>query len=235
VKTEPVFRGFLPAIAAKRDAGQLAVIAEVKRHSPSVGTLDYRLDAAEVAVAYEAGGATCLSVLTDAERFRGSPEDLAQARNACSLPVLRKDFIKTGLDVEESVSIGADAILLIAADHEQEELRDLHDLAFSYGLDILVEVHTHEDLEKALEIDPEAIGVNQRNLSTMELDPRIHGRLIEGIPTEIITVAESGVSNSDEARFLFDIGYDAVLVGTYLITAVSRVDAVKVLSMISAP
>jgi len=225
-------RGFLAAIAAKRDARHLAVIAEIKRHSPSVGELDHNLDPSLVAEAYELGGATCLSVLTDSERFYGSCEDLGAAHNASSLPILRKDFIRSVEDVERSATIGADAVLLIASDLDQGTLGELQNAAQSMGMDVLVEVHTPHDLEKALEVDPEAVGVNQRDLGTMEIDPRIHGRMIDEIPNEILVVAESGIASTTDAQFLFEIGYDAVLVGTYLIKSLNQVQALRTLTSI---
>lgn len=195
------------------------MIAEVKRWSPSKGALNLHLDPAAVASAYERGGAACLSVLTDVEFFRGSPKDLHAARAATALPVLRKDFTVCEHDVADARSMGADAILLIAAALGELELIALHQFAVELGLDVLVEVHDEPELEIALEAGATLIGVNQRDLVTFEVDHARAERMAQAIPTGAVKVAESGVRNHDDVRRLTDAGYDAILVGETLVTA----------------
>lgn len=209
-------RGFRAALAA---ADQLAVISEIKRRSPSKGDLNPDLDPAVMAVEYEAGGATCLSVLTDEEFFGGSVADLRSARAACSLPVLRKDFTVSPYDVADARLMGADCVLLIAAALPNCELADLHTLAVELGLDVLVEVHDEFELEVALEADATLIGVNQRDLVTFQVDHERAVRMAALIPDDVIKVAESGVRGQDDARSLRAAGYHAILVGETLVTA----------------
>lgn len=212
---EPV-RGFTDAL---RGSGRMGVIAEVKRRSPSKGDLRVDLDPAHLAAEYEAGGAACLSVLTDSEFFGGSPADLAAARAACRLPVLRKDFTVAPADVCDARLMGADAVLLIVAAVDQDELARLHALAVEMGLDVLVEVHDEPELERALSVDASSIGVNQRDLTSFQVDPERAVRMAPGIPDGVVRVAESGVRDAEDARRLADAGYDAVLVGESLVTS----------------
>jgi indole-3-glycerol phosphate synthase len=195
------------------------VIAEIKRRSPSKGDLNAELDPATVAAAYAAGGATCLSVLTDAEFFGGSPGDLRAAREATALPVLRKDFTVGPLDVADARLMGADAILLIAAALDRRELGELHAFAGDLALDALVEVHDEAELEAAVSCGATLIGVNQRDLVTFEVDHERAARMAAAMPDGIVTVAESGVRGPDDARRLAAAGYDAILVGEALVTA----------------
>ena len=160
-------RGFGRALTGR---SELAVIAEIKRRSPSKGDLNVGLDPAEWAAMYEAGGAACLSVLTDEAHFGGSVADLEQAREACDLPVIRKDFTVCELDVIDARLMGADAVLLIAAALSDDELQRFHDLALGIGLDVLVEIHDEAELERALQVGAGLIGVNQRDLVTFEVD-----------------------------------------------------------------
>jgi indole-3-glycerol phosphate synthase len=220
-------RGFAAALRAASGLGRLAVIAEVKRRSPSKGPLQPDLDPEKLARAYQDGGAAALSVLTDREFFDGSPADLAAARAGTDLPVLRKDFTLAGLDVCDARLMGADCVLLIVAALDQGELRELHDLAGHLGLDALVEVHDEPELERALDVGATLVGVNQRDLVTFEVDQRRAVRMAPRIPDDVVKVAESGVRGADDARALHDAGYHAVLVGEGLVTAADPVTAVR--------
>jgi indole-3-glycerol phosphate synthase len=219
-------RGFA---AALRDAEGLAVIAEVKRRSPSKGDLAAELDPAALAQAYERGGAACLSVLTDAEFFGGSPDDLRAARAATRLPVLRKDFTVSPADVCDARIMGADAVLLIAAALDDDELADLHTLAVDIGLDALVEVHDEAELDRALAAGAHVVGVNQRDLVTFEVDNERAVRVGAAIPPTVVRVAESGVRGPDDAAALAAAGFDAVLVGELLVSSGDAAAAVELL------
>ncbi|HJR60401.1 MAG TPA: indole-3-glycerol phosphate synthase TrpC [Vicinamibacterales bacterium] len=193
------------------------VIAECKRRSPSRGILRQQYDPAAHAVAYAAAGAAAISVLTEPTFFDGAPSHLTAVRAAVTVPLLRKDFIVTAYQVHESVALGADAVLLIAGALDGAELRRLHDLACSLGLAALVEVHTAPELERALEADVRIIGVNSRDLRTLQVDLDVVQRLADAIPDEIIAVAESGIRSGDDLRRFSSLGYDAFLVGERLI------------------
>jgi indole-3-glycerol phosphate synthase len=219
----PPTRGFREALAGNATLG---VISEIKRRSPSKGDLRPDLDPAWMAKVYEAGGATCLSVLTDEEFFGGSVADLQAARNAGSLPVLRKDFTVSPFDVADTRLMGADCVLLIAAAMRSCMLADLHALALELGLDVLVEVHDEVELELALKADATMIGVNQRDLYTFEVDHARAVRMAKVIPEHVVRVAESGVRGPDDARKLRDAGYHAILVGETLVTAADPRSAV---------
>lgn len=222
-------RGFAAALGATRT---LAVIAEVKRASPSKGDLNRDLDPAEVAGAYAAGGATCLSVLTDQDWFQGSPADLQAARAAVSIPVLRKDFTVCAADVCDARLMGADAVLLIAAALDDAELADLHALALEVGLDALVEIHDEPELERALAVGATLVGVNQRDLVTFEVDTDRAVRMAPQMPAGVVRVAESGVRGVPDATRLAEAGYHAVLVGESLVTAGDHAVAVAALRAI---
>lgn len=209
-------RGFAAALRASEG---MSVIAEVKRRSPSKGDLAPGLDPAGLAAAYERGGARCLSVLTDAEFFGGSPDDLRAARAATKLPVLRKDFTVSPADVCDSRIMGADAVLLIAAALDDDELTDLHTLALDIGLDPLVEVHDEAELERAVAAGAHLVGVNQRDLVTFEVDDERAARVGAAIPATAARVAESGIRGPDDVAALAAAGFDAVLVGELLVTA----------------
>lgn len=216
-RAAPPPRGFRAALASPAGSG-IAVIAEVKRRSPSKGALFADLDPALLARQYEAGGASCLSVLTDVDFFGGSPEDLRAARDACALPVLRKDFTVTAADVCDARGMGADAVLLIAAALDDAELADFHALARDLGLDVLVEIHDEAELDRAMAIGAELVGVNQRDLVTFEVDTERAVRMAPLMPAGVVRVAESGVRGPDDARVLAAAGYHAVLVGESLVT-----------------
>jgi indole-3-glycerol phosphate synthase len=217
-------RGFRAALVASTE---IAVVAEIKRRSPSKGDLDADLDPPETARAYEAGGAACLSVLTDVEFFGGSVGDLQAARGAVALPVIRKDFTVDPRDVAEARLMGADAVLLIAAALDPFELVDLHELATELGLDTLVEVHDEPELEEAMNAGASLIGVNQRDLVTFEVDHQRAERMAKAIPDGMVKIAESGVRDADDARRLADAGYDAILVGETLVTSGDPAAAVR--------
>jgi indole-3-glycerol phosphate synthase len=227
---QPAPRGFGAAIADAVATGRgLAVIAEVKRRSPSKGDLHAALDPAAVATAYATGGATCLSVLTDGPHFGGSPEDLQAARAATTLPTLRKDFTVAAADVCDTRIMGADAVLLIVAALDDAELLDLHALAVDVGLDALVEVHDEAELDRALAVGATLVGVNQRDLVTFQVDHDRAVRVGKAMPRDVVRVAESGIRGPDDAAALRDAGFDAVLVGESLVTAPDPAAAVAAL------
>jgi len=220
-------RPFVAALRAAAERQGIGVISEIKRRSPSKGDLDPELDPALVAADYEAGGAACLSVLTDQEFFGGSPADLRAARSACGLPVLRKDFTVDTLDVCDARAMGADAVLLIVAALDEQELASLLELARSLRLDALVEVHDDAELDRALAAGAELVGVNQRDLRTFEVDHERALRLASRLPDRIVSVAESGIRDAADVRRLADAGFDAVLVGETLVSASDRESAVS--------
>jgi indole-3-glycerol phosphate synthase len=224
----PATRPFTERLAASAGGG-LGVIAEIKRRSPSKGVLDAALDPPRVAADYQAGGAACLSVLTDAEFFGGSPEDLQAARTASSLPILRKDFTVSALDVCDARLMGADAVLLIVAALSDDELSSFITIAQELFLDALVEVHDEHELHRALDAGAELVGVNQRDLRSFDVDADRAVRLAPSIPPEVVAVAESGIRDGDEARRLADAGYQAVLVGESLVRASDRQGALAAL------
>lgn len=215
-RSMPAARGFRGALAA---TDRLAVISEIKRRSPSKGALNVDLDPAAMAATYAAGGASCLSVLTDEESFGGSVADLQAARAACTLPVLRKDFTVCPADVCDARLMGADCVLLIVAALSAAEVVSFHELAVEVGLDVLVEIHDEPELAVALDAGATLIGVNQRDLVTFQVDHARAERMAGLMPSGVVRVAESGVRDGDDARRLRDAGYDAVLVGETLVTA----------------
>jgi indole-3-glycerol phosphate synthase len=219
-----------PFAEALRAAPGMAIIAEVKRASPSLGLLAADLDPGDLATAYQAGGAAALSVLTDAEFFRGSPQDLAAARAATSLPVLRKDFTVGPADVLDARCMGADAVLLIMAALSPGEVAELIALATSVGLDALVEVHDEREAEQALTAGATLIGVNQRDLITFDVDPGRASRVARTLPESVTRVAESGIRDEEDVRRLAEAGFDAVLVGEALVRSDDPGTAVRNLS-----
>ena len=222
-------RGFRTALAT---GDRLRVISEVKRRSPSKGDLAIDLDPAALAVQYRDGGASCLSVLTDEDHFGGSAADLAAARAAVELPVLRKDFTVSANDVVDARSMGADCVLLIAAALDDAELADFAALAEQIGLDVLVEVHDEAELARALEhTRTRLVGVNQRDLVTFEVDQARAVRVAAEMPEDTVRVAESGVRGREDAVALAAAGYHAVLVGEHLVTSgdpAAALDALRV-------
>ncbi len=205
------------------------MISEVKRRSPSKGDLNAELDPAGLAASYEAGGATCLSVLTDVDHFGGSPADLQAARAGVEIPALRKDFTVSAHDVVDARLMGADCVLLIVAALDNSELADFHALAVEIGLDVLVETHDEAEVERALVADASLIGVNQRDLVTFEVDTDRAVRVASYLPDDAVKVAESGVQGPEDAAILRTAGYDAVLVGEALVRSGDPAAAVAAL------
>ncbi len=220
----PEPRPFRRALLDGADEG-IAVIAEIKRRSPSKGALNASLDPATMARSYQAGGASCLSVLTDVEHFGGSPDDLRAARAACRLPVLRKDFTVDPRDVVDARLMGADAVLLIVAALDDHELVEFAAVADDLGMAALVEVHDRAELERTLALgvgssaETGIIGVNQRDLSTFEIDRHRALVLAAHLPAQIVRVAESGIRDAHDTEQLVQAGYHAVLVGESLVTS----------------
>lgn len=210
---QPACRGFVNAIETKRNNGEAAVIAEIKKASPSKGVIREDFIPAEIATSYEKGGAACLSVLTDVDFFQGADEYLQQARNAVRLPVIRKDFIVDPYQVYEARAIGADCILLIAACLDDQQLSSLNDLAQELGLDVLVEVHDRVELDRALTLPNRLIGINNRNLNTFEVHLETTFSLLELIPDDRIVVTESGIHTSDDVAAMRGHNVDTFLVG----------------------
>jgi indole-3-glycerol phosphate synthase len=212
--------------AALRGDG-LSCIAEVKRRSPSKGDLDPDLQPDLLAKEYVAGGAACLSVLTDTEFFGGSSADLIAARQASGLPTLRKDFTVREADVVDARLMGADAVLLIAAALDDDTLRRCAIRADELGLAALVEVHDETELARALAAGSRIVGVNQRDLRTFKVDHERACRLAASIPAEVVAVAESGIRDADDARHLAQAGFDAILVGEALVRSEDRVGQLR--------
>jgi indole-3-glycerol phosphate synthase len=209
---EPV-RGFVEAIERKLAAGQSAVIAEVKKASPSKGVLREDFQPAEIALSYENGGAACLSVLTDKDFFQGHEDYLKQARTACQLPVIRKDFIIDPYQVFEARAIGADCILLIVAALDDDQLEQLSQLAIQLDMDVLVEVHNEEELHRALVLNLPLIGINNRDLHTFETSLETTIKLLNFIPDETIVITESGILGKEDVTFMREHGVNGFLVG----------------------
>ncbi len=206
-------RGFVEAIKAKIAAGQAGVIAEIKKASPSKGVMRENFIPEQIAKSYEQGGAACLSVLTDIDFFQGGDEYLKEARAACSLPVIRKDFIIDPYQVVEARVIGADCILLIAACLEDDQMKSLAELANELGMDVLIEVHDEEELQRSLPLKQMLVGINNRNLRTFETSLDTTLRMLELIPEGRIVVTESGIHSADDVKLMRNHNVNAFLVG----------------------
>ena len=206
-------RGFINALRRKVDAGQAAVIAEVKKASPSKGVLREHFVPAEIAASYERGGAACLSVLTDECFFQGSAAYLRLARAACALPVLRKDFMVDGYQVFEARAMGADCILLIAACLDDSQMADLEAQAQALGMDVLVEVHDGAELDRALRLKTPLVGINNRNLRSFEVSLDTTLGLLPQVPPDRLLVTESGILARADVRRMRDANVNAFLVG----------------------
>ncbi len=206
-------RGFVDAMKKRIAAGEPAVIAEIKKASPSKGVIRENFIPAEIAASYQAGGASCLSVLTDIDFFQGSDEYLKQARAACDLPVIRKDFIIDPYQVYEARAIGADCILLIVAVLDDRQMGELYQLARELGMDVLIEVHDETELHRALPLQADLVGINNRNLRSFETSLNTTLELLVQIPDERIVVTESGIHTVADVQLMRDNQVNAFLVG----------------------
>ena len=206
-------RGFAKALQAKISAGESAVIAEIKKASPSKGVIREDFDPIEIAKSYELGGAACLSVLTDVDFFQGADQYLIDARAACDLPVIRKDFIIDEYQLYESRAMGADCVLLIVSALQPEELHSLHATALALGLDVLIEVHDQRELDIALAVDNPMIGINNRNLHTFEVSLDNTFKLLDQIPKNRIVITESGIHSGGDVELMRSNNVHAFLVG----------------------
>lgn len=204
-----------------------SLIAEIKRSSPSKGALSQITDPVALAKSYERGGADLISVLTEERRFNGKIADLIAVRDAIGLPVLRKDFILTEFQVYESRLLGADLILLIVAALSNAQLRDLYQLSTELGMDVLVEVHDEEEAQRAIDLKAEIIGVNSRNLKTLEVSDLNFERIFPHLPKNVIKVAESGIATRAQVEFVESLGADAILVGESLVKSGDPEQSIK--------
>jgi indole-3-glycerol phosphate synthase len=206
-------RGFINALQSKIALQQAAVIAEIKKASPSKGVIRENFNPAEIARQYQQGGAACLSVLTDVDFFQGADEYLIAARSACELPVIRKDFIIDPYQVVEARTMGADCILLIVAALDQPQLKNLYRQATELGLDVLVEVHDDAEMTRALELDLPMVGINNRNLRTFDTSLYTTLQMLNRVPQDCFVVTESGIHTREDVRFMRDHQVNAFLVG----------------------
>jgi len=209
----PEPKGFLRAL---ENAGGPAIIAEVKKASPSKGVIREDFDPVEIAEIYEQNGATCLSVLTDEPYFQGSDDIFRDVREHVALPMLRKDFMIDPYQIYESRALGADCTLLIMAALSDSQAKELYDLSYELGMDVLVEVHNEAELERALRLNPKIVGVNNRNLKTLDVDIQNSFDLVQNIPLSVLKIAESGISDPETITNLYNSGFKGFLVGESL-------------------
>ncbi len=213
VDASPKPRGFVVAMQRSIDEGRAAVIAEAKKASPSKGVMRENFDVVQIAKSYQAGGASCMSVLTDEDFFQGSDDYLKAARTACDLPLIRKDFIVDPYQVYEARVMGADCILLIVSALEDAQMAALAQLANKLELDVLIEVHDGEELERSLKLNQTLVGINNRNLRTFETTLDTTLDLLSEIPDDRIVVTESGIHTTDDVKLMRDNNVNAFLVG----------------------
>ena len=212
-KTASPVRGFVDAMKQRIAAGEAAVIAEIKKASPSKGVMRENFVPAEIAKSYQAGGASCLSVLTDVDFFQGCDDYLKEARGACDLPVIRKDFIVNPYQVYEARAMGADCILLIVAVLGDDQMETLYTLARELGMDVLIEAHDNAELQRALPLNAELVGINNRNLRTFKTSLNTTIELLPQIPDNRIVVTESGIHSAADVKLMRDNQVNAFLVG----------------------
>ncbi len=224
---QPAARGFVRAMEARLAQGQSAIIAEIKKASPSKGVIREDFHPDDIACSYARAGACCLSVLTDRDYFQGSEEYLVQARAACELPVIRKDFLIDPYQIYEARAIGADCVLLIVASLEKNQLLDLNNLALEIGLDVLIEVHNEAELDIALETGNRLIGINNRDLHTFETSLETTLELLDKIGDERILVTESGILEPKDVQTMRSAGVNAFLVGEAFMRASDPGEALR--------
>jgi len=222
-------RGFARALADKAESGGFGVIAEIKKASPSAGVIRPNFEPAQIARAYQRGGAACLSVLTDPRFFQGSDADLGAARSACELPALRKDFMVDPYQIVEARALGADCVLLIVAALEDVELAQMEEIAHGYGMDVILEVHDEAELERALRLKSPLIGINNRDLKVMRTDIATTERLVPLLPSDRIAISESGLESPGDLKRMADVGVRRFLIGESLMRRTDVEEALRVL------